>query len=169
MPRAIAENTSHRMRISAVRGHRSVRARGGLLVVSCGALHRSITGPQLGLVLRTLHKIFCASDQELYPAQGKRIGHTKEVAWMSTRVAEIPLRAVVHIDWRLLRGNAAIDLEGVGDVTLVRGVDGENPLWFRVETPDRSQHTVFVDEFEPAITAVDLPATEVPDGNGSDE
>jgi hypothetical protein len=88
---------------------------------------------------------------------------------MSTRVAEIPLRAVVHIDWRLLRGNAAIDLEGVDDVTLVRGVDGENPLWFRVETPDRNQHTVFVDEFEPAITAVDLPATEVPDGNGSDE
>jgi hypothetical protein len=68
-----------------------------------------------------------------------------------------------------LRGNAAIDLEGVDDVTLVRGVDGENPLWFRVETPDRNQHTVFVDEFEPAITAVDLPATEVPDGNGSDE
>jgi hypothetical protein len=88
---------------------------------------------------------------------------------MSIRVAELPLRAVVHLDWRLLRGNAAIDLEGVDVVTLVRGVDGENPLWFRVETGDGSQHTVFVDEFEQAITTVDLPATEVPDGNGSDE
>jgi hypothetical protein len=111
----------------------------------------------------------------LWPGTLPGSGDPEETNWthegdrLSTRVAQIPLRAVVHIDWRLLRGNAAIDLEGVGDVTLVRGVDGENPLWFRVETPDRSQHTVFVDEFEPAITAVDLPATEVPDGNGSDE
>jgi hypothetical protein len=88
---------------------------------------------------------------------------------MPITVAELPPGTVIHIDWRLLRGHAAIDLEGTGEVTLVRAVDGVNPLWFRVEMPDGSQRTVFVDEIEQAITGVDSPASDVPDGNGSDE
>jgi len=85
------------------------------------------------------------------------------------RVADLTLGALIHIDRRLLRGGAAIDLEGVDTVTLVREVDGVNPAWFRVETPDGRQHMVIVDELEDAITSVESPAVEVPDGNGSDE
>jgi hypothetical protein len=69
----------------------------------------------------------------------------------------------------VLRANAAIDLERIDEVTLVRGIDGDNPLWFRVQLPGGSRRTVCPDEFEQAIPSVDLPATAVPDGNGSDE
>jgi hypothetical protein len=86
---------------------------------------------------------------------------------MPEDIEDLPLGSVLHLHQDFLDRPQTIELRGTANVTLVDRGDGSYSV---VETPEGRRFKIQHRQLERAVTSVDLPsATEVPDGNGSDE